>query len=245
MQGRDRNAQFIVLAGKSFEHLWQIRNKLLLSGCIFPPTVSCNVEGMKKKNTGRKEQHIKTASSSLQRGKIKCFKSCFAWVVATLNALLHHHDGHCKAYIASKSWKTKHNTLDKKSLNTSTKHISPSLCEGATKISYSTEHNQEQKKTGPETELEAKLQHRCRVCARDRAEDRTGVKQWTCIQKVLPGDDQPTSICPKSIEEIGPETRTPVIQLWKTWRSRPELKWVFWALGRVLVGVPGEADQGY
>lgn len=60
---KERNTQFIVLAGKASEQLLQISNKLLLSGFIFPPTVSCNVEGMKK-DTDRKEQHIKTASQA-------------------------------------------------------------------------------------------------------------------------------------------------------------------------------------
>lgn len=91
---------------------------------------------MTKQNTGRKEQHIKTASASLQRGKIKCLKTCFAWAVATLNAPLHHHEGHCKAYIASKYWKTERIALDKKPLNTSPKYTFPSLCQKTTGAGY-------------------------------------------------------------------------------------------------------------
>lgn len=63
----------------------------------------------------------------------------------------------------------------------------------------------EQKETGPETDVETRLQHRHKVHPRNRAKDRTGDKLQTCIQRVLPGDDQHASLWPKSIEEIGPE----------------------------------------
>lgn len=37
-------------------------------------------------------------------------------------------------------------TLDKKSLNTFTKHIFPSLCQAATRVSYTTEHMSKRKR---------------------------------------------------------------------------------------------------
>lgn len=165
-------------------------NKLSLSGCIFPPTVSCNVERMKKENTGKKKQHIKASSLSLQRRKIKCCKSCFTWTVAILNAPLHHHDRHCKAYIASKCWKTGHITLDKKVLNTSTKHTFPSPCQETSRISYPTEHRKGQKEIGPEVQLEAIQQHRHKIHAKGR--NKNDEKQTTDLYTTSPITKWPT-----------------------------------------------------